>query len=396
MSLRKVTAMTGRSGATALLLALAVGFAAVPGLSAQGLELVRELPAPAEADPCADVVVAREAPDAEARDEAQGLLQAASEARILGDVQRAAALLAEAVATDPTLAEGHLQLARALEEVSQETGAAEAYCRYLALAPQGPDRQEAEAALARLVTLPEDPIPPSARTAFEEGVGLYDGSAYDDAVREFSRALVERPGWAEAHLNRGLAYLAAGREGAGLSDLEQYLELAPDGAQATAVAARLAAGDAPPPSLPNPSTALAAGLVPGMGHFYGGDPGLGTLYLLAAGASAATGIFYTRLEVDCLLGDVSAGCPPEFVADERTERPLLAAGLGAAAGITVLGAVHAFRRARGRRADAASRGFNGEFSYEPAGGLGAVSQVSVAPLWGPFEGRVGASFQVRF
>jgi tetratricopeptide (TPR) repeat protein len=394
MSFWKVKPMTEGRSAAALLLVLAAGFLPAPGLSAQELQLARALTPPMETDPCAGVVVVeREAPDAAARDEARGLLQSASEARILGNVQRAVELLAEAVATDPTLAEGHRQLARAFEAIGQEDAAVEAFCRYLALEPQGLDREEVESAVERLVTRSEGSIPPSARTAFEEGVVLYDASAYDDAVREFSRALVELPGWAEAHLNRGLAYLAAGRRGAGLSDLEQYLELAPDGAQAPAVAARLQAEDARSSSLPYPGTALAAGLVPGMGHFYLGDAGLGTLYLLAAGASVATGFFYTRLEVDCLLDDVSAGCPPEFVADERTERPFLEAGLVAAAGITMLGAVHAFSRARGRRAEASN---GGELSYEPEGGLGPVSRVSVAPVWGPFEGRIGASFRLRF
>ena len=68
-----------------------------------------------------------------------------------------------------------------------------------------------------------------ARAAFEDGVGSFDRVEYDQAVLDFSRALVERPDWDQAHFNRAVAHLRSGRDAAGAADLEFYLELGPPG-----------------------------------------------------------------------------------------------------------------------------------------------------------------------
>lgn len=364
-----------------------------PGmLGAQELDLRRRLPPPPAMEPCAEVGVDDASPGGEARAQAERLMQAAAEARILDDAARARQLLEDAVAADPSSSEAHFELARVLEGMDEPEAAVAAYCRYLALAPAGTEADEADAGIERLAELPQDSIPPTARTAFRDGVEWFDASNYDAAVREFSRALVERPDWPEAHLNRGLAYLRAGREGAGLSDFERYLELRPSAEEAGAIRARLAAAEPPAPGH-SAATALAAGLVvPGMGQFYTGRPGAGTLYLLGAAGSAAAGLLYTRVEVVCRLQDVTAGCPPEHIEEERTERPFLVAGLGAAGAITLFGAVHAFLGARGG-GDGSS---GSELSLLPSEGLGPLDAFAVSPGWDPATGGVGATFRVRF
>lgn len=382
---------TAASWLPRVLAVLCLGLVAAPAAEAQELRLKRELPPPVETDPCVGMTV--EAPSSEEdRSEARSLMQTAMEARILGDMGRARELLEQAASTDPSIAEVHFELGRVLEGLGEEEAAVEAFCRYLALEPSGADRTEAEGELERLATIPEDSIPPAARAAYREGVERFDSGEYDAAVREFSRALVERPDWANAHFNRGLAYLEAGREGAGLSDLEQYLELRPNAREAREIRARLAAAEPPPPSH-SATTALVSGVVvPGMGHFYIGRPGTGALYLIGAAGAAAAGVLVTETEIVCRLGDVTEGCPPEFVVEERTERPFLVPGLGAAGAITLVGAIHAFFRARGDDGGGRS-GAAAEMSLLPEGGMGPVSELTLTPRWDPARAR--ATFGVR-
>jgi hypothetical protein len=96
---------------------------------------------------------------------------------------------------------------------------------------------------------------------------------------------------------------------------------------------------------------------PGMGHYYSGRSLGGTLVLAAAGAAVATGVLFKTVTVRCLNPSVGGGdCPPGDVVGEETSRPYLVPALGAAAAVTVVAAVEAFVRARGRRAAAAGAG----------------------------------------
>lgn len=337
-----------RNSVSALLaLALCFGPPIAQPSAGQELALKRELPAPVDPDPpCTRVEPANATPSASDREEAEVLAQEAAEAMILGDVDRARALLAAAVALDPTSAEIQLQRGRVLEERGEAGAAVVAFCRHLQLAPDGPGRAEARQRIGRLVTPSEDDLPDAARAAFRAGIERFDAGRYEEAVREFSRALVELPNWADAHFNRGLSYLRAGREGAGFSDLEQYLELEPGSPEGTLIRTRLA--DRSPRSVRrSPAVALATGLVvPGMGQFYTGRTGMGAVYLLGAGAMAAAGALYTEVEIQCLTIPGPEGCPSEFVQGQKEERPLLIPGVAGAAAITVIGAVHAFLSTR--------------------------------------------------
>lgn len=103
----------------------------------------------------------------------------------------------------------------------------------------------------------------------------------------------------------------------------------------------------------DPGRALALGLAaPGLGHFYTQRPVRGALVLAAAGGAIAAGVFYEKVQQYCLSEPVGDVCPLGDIAFEESERPLLLPAIGAAAAITILGAIDAFAVARGStRAD---------------------------------------------
>jgi hypothetical protein len=137
-----------------------------------------------------------------------------------------------------------------------------------------------------------------------------------------------------------VTYAAGGRASAAAADLQWYLETNPTAGDREAVQARLL--QIAPALAPryNPGIALTTGLlVPGMGQFYSGRPGLGFLVLSTAGTAAAVGLLHRKVEVDCLQLPDDGVCPPQQILDERVTRPLLVPGLATAAAITVVGAI---------------------------------------------------------
>jgi len=347
-----------RSAVTALgLLCLATG-----GITAQELPLRRALP-PAPADPCA-VPTAQlsgvpQTPSDQAG-EADRRVAEANQAAILGDPQRALTLLAEAVALDPASPLLRYRLGRAMEEVGEEAGAVAEYCRYLALAPDGAEAAEVRARLDGTSPFTRRAAALEAHAAFDDGIAAYDRGEFDTSALHFSRALVLEADWAAAHYNRGVAYVRAGRIGAGTADLGWYLELSPNAEDRTTVEARLAMLQLA--RAYSPATALLSGiLIPGMGHFYSGRPGTGALVLAVAGGSAAAGLLVREVEISCLSVPVNGECPSGQVAGREESRPFLVPGLAVAAAVTVAGAIHAFRGAQ--------RSGPAGFSFTPSGDL---------------------------
>ncbi len=347
-------------------------------LAAQTLPLQREIPPPPERVLCAPVGGTPATPSAEDAARAEQLVAEAGRAAILGELEAAVGHLQEATELDPTSEEAAFQLARALEELGREEAAADEFCRYLALAPDGPESGVAESRIEALRPPPTDPIPPSARAAFHAGVEFYDAGAYDEAIREFSRALVELPGWAVAHYNRGLAYLATDRERAGLSDLEEYLSLAPPDAGGRAAVERRAAELAAVVPQYSAATAFVAGaIVPGMGHVYTGRPGVGAAVLATAVGLAAGGILYQEVEVLCRSPVNGGSCPDEEIVDRIENRPFLIPALATAGVVTLVSAIHAARGASAPRT---------------AGG----STLSFLPVMRPDGPGLRAAFTLRF
>jgi tetratricopeptide (TPR) repeat protein len=342
------------------LLGIAASLLGVPHGGAQELVPRVELPPPPPGA-CelvgASIAASRSVPE-EDREGARSLLAEANQASILGDDARARTLLRGAAALDPSSSEIAYRLGRLLETSGQGEEAVAEFCRYLALEPEGPDAPDVRARVDALAPPEPDPLPAAARAAFQQGVSALDRSAPEEAAQLFSRALVEHPDWPDAHFNRGIAYLRAGRTGAGRADLERFLELEPGAPEVGAVAGRLEALLPSTGPVRSPGMALATGLIlPGMGHVYAGRPGTGLAILAGAGGAAAAGLLYTQVEVSCLVPPVDGQCPAGQVAERVEERPLLGPGLAVAGLVTVAGAIHAFLQARGtpdRVADARS------------------------------------------
>lgn len=350
---------------------LAVSALGVTLSSLEAQELKRELPP----GPCVSrdlLVVSSVTPSEADRQEAIRLSSEANQAAILGDVPRAIELLQGAAESDPLSSGVAYRLARALEDAGQAEAALGEFCRYLALEPDAPDAAETRLRAERLADPDGTPLSVAARTAFEEGVTAYDDGAYDEAAQYFSRAIVENPNWDEAYYNRGVSYLGAGRSNAAAADLERYLEGSPDADDRETVEAQLRLID-PSQGQYSPGIALTTGLLlPGMGQFYTDQPRLGLIFLSTAGTAAAVGILHKKVEVVCLQVPQDGVCPPDQILEERVERPLLVPGLVAAASISIVGAILAFRRAKDSDPQRASGGGELEFAL-PDFGSGSMS-----------------------
>ncbi|MCA1789112.1 MAG: tetratricopeptide repeat protein, partial [Thioalkalivibrio sp.] len=258
-----------------------------------------------------------ETPSESDRQQAERLSSEANQAAILGDQDGAVALLREAAELDPLSSAVAYRLARILEDAGEAEEALGEFCRYLALEPDAPDAAETRLRTERLADPDRTPLSPAARSAFEQGITAFDQRAYDEAARHFSRAILEGPDWDAAHYNRGVSYLRAGRTSAAAADLQYYLETSPAAGDRDVVQAQLRG--ITPALAPeySPGIALTTGLlVPGMGQFYSGRPGLGFLVLSTAGTAAAVGFLHRKVEVDCLQIPEGGVCPPQQILDE--------------------------------------------------------------------------------
>src|SRR5215510_15579567 len=79
--------------------------------------------------------------------------------------------------------------------------------------------------LAGCMQLPVHPVPerPPAEAAFERGVAALTGSAYDQAIADFTQAITLNPQRVEAYHNRGEAYRRQGDYDRALADYTQAI-----------------------------------------------------------------------------------------------------------------------------------------------------------------------------
>jgi tetratricopeptide (TPR) repeat protein len=333
-------------------------------------DLKREIPAPRPGGcPVQETVTSREA-DPEERQQAARLVAAGRNAAVLGDHESSRDLLGRAARLDPTSENIAFLLARSLEEMGELDAAAREYCRYLELAPTAPDAREIEDRVSQLVP----PTYPGAYTEgaaawFGIGLDLYDQERRPEAEEAFTAALREVPDWAAAHFNRALIRMEQGRAQEALADLEAYLRLAPEAPDRDAVLGMTGRLRQAPPAY-RPSVALAAGLLPGAGHFYTGRPVTGLLVLASAGGAVLFGMNYELLQIQCRSIPVNGVCPPEDVDQEWTERPFLAPAVGVAVAATLIGAWDAYRGAHRR---------NEAFRLRVGGDSAAGSDFSILP-----------------
>jgi tetratricopeptide (TPR) repeat protein len=319
-----------------------------PVLAAQQLRLKRE--APRIAWPGCPAATKPHAVPAEQRADAERLATAATEASLLGDNAAALGLLTRAAARDPSSDRIAYRLARTLEVLERRNDAVAEYCRYLTIATDTADAPEARGRIAELTDPGGFAVPPAAADAFVAALAHYDAGRLTDAETALSTALDAAPDWADALYDRGVVRLALRQvEGAG-DDLRRYLQLNPGSPDFADVLEALGSVPRPTPSY-SPSSAFATGLlVPGLGHFTTGRPTTGLVFLGAAATAVTAGVLLHRVHVDCLAPPVNGACPPGQVLRERTERPYLVPALGAAAAVSLLGALDAFRGVKRRNA----------------------------------------------
>jgi tetratricopeptide (TPR) repeat protein len=319
-------------------------------LAAQELALTRDYPGFGPFECPAPATYAPPAPEDEAQ--AGQLASDAIQAVILGELPRAQELLARATELDASSAELAYRHARVLEDMAVHEQAMLEYCRALALGAEDVGISDSRVRIEAIYEIVRDQISPVARQAFTDGITLADGGYYAPAVDEFSRALEEAPDWGPAIYNRAVVLEAMGLVTESLDDYRRYLEVTPS--EIDPVVARvterigLLEGMVALPT-PSPAGALALGVAfPGMGQYYSGR-GLAT-----AGAAVVTGLMFKEVTVRCLTPSPDGDCPPGDVVDETTKRPYLLPALGAGVAVTLVGAIEAWVRARGRRAEASA------------------------------------------
>ena len=317
---------------------------------AQDLPLRREIPGIGPVQ-CA-IEAPNASPSADERVQAAELGSSAGQAVILGDRGRARDLLARATELDPTSAPLAYQYGRVLDDLGQRPAAMDQYCTVLALDPATDDAADVQNRLNALSAEERRAIPDQAVADFQMGLASADAGRYDTSAEAFGRAVSTAPGWADAHYDRGVVNGLAGAREQAVADLQRYLELRPDALDALAVSQRIGQLQTPL-NLPSPGGALALGLIlPGMGHFYSGRPlgGLAVLALVGGGVAAA--LLIEEVNVRCLAPiEPGEDCPPGQIGSETKDNPYRSAGLGAAAAVTVISAIEAFVKARGRRSE---------------------------------------------
>jgi tetratricopeptide (TPR) repeat protein len=295
---------------------------------------------------CEAVPAAAEAGGVSAADRAAAaeLLAQGDEAALLGDADGATALLRQAAELDPSSAEIAYRLGRGLEDARDAEAAVAEYCRFLALEPTG---SRAEDALERLGALTESApteVDARAQSAFSDGLARAEAGDLTGAEASFTRVVAVAPGWADPWYNRALVRAEQGDAAGAQSDLARYLDLRPGASDAGVVAARIA--NAGPPTsaplaarLPRSTSFAANAAVPGLGQLRTGRWLVGSAALGAAAGLVAFGVMSERTVVRCIVVPIGGQCPDGQVAGTELERPYLAAGLGAAAIVSLLGAL---------------------------------------------------------
>jgi tetratricopeptide (TPR) repeat protein len=275
------------------------------------------------------------------RRQARDLAERGRQAAILGDSTAAMNNLRQASNLDPTNADLAYELARAYETAGAKRNAAAEYCRFLSLAPNAPESQEA---LEKARTL----APPTRSAAFDAGVdsfraGLtaFDRGQMTIAEAHFSRAIQADTMWADAYYDRGLARLGSGDRVRAAADFEQYLRRKPDATDRAAVFARVDALRRP---TLDAQQALSFGVIPGGGQFYAHRITRGALS--AVGAAAAVALAFQSRKTETPVeqtGTDPFGNPYTYTTNKiTTDHPYMVPGLAVAGAITAISAIDAF------------------------------------------------------
>lgn len=317
----------------------------------------------------------------EDRRQALQLGSTASQALILGEVERARGLLARATALDPSSPALAYQHGRVLEDLGEPGAAARWYCAALAAGAEGEEAADARERVDRFAEAQRRQIPEGAREAFAEGIAATEERRLDAAARAFERALAAHADFAEAAFNRAVVLERRGEAGAAAEGYRDYLRLRPGAPDAIGVSERIGQLQAVGDSAPGAGSALALGLLlPGGGQFHTGRPLGGVAVLALAGGAAAAAFLVSETDVRCLQAvEPGASCPPAQVVGRTTRHPYRTLGIAGAAAIALGGAIEAFLHARGL----------GEVEVAGMGGGAAL-------LLGPSVGSGSRAIDVRF
>ena len=289
-------------------------------------------------------------PGPEARAQAAELASGADQAVVLGDLQRAAALLERATELAPFSAELAYRRGRVLENLGQSQAARSSYCRVLDTTGADGVRNDARDRI-RALGEGDTSVSGAVRAAADQAVDAAEAGRLEQALQAFDEVARNVPLWAHGAYSRGVTLDLMGRNAEAVEALRLYLDLAPSADDAVAVARRIGQLEvliAAVERAPSPFTAFALGTIfPGMGQFYSGRARSGLLVVALTAGTMAGGLFITEVNVRCQI-PVEAGdsCPPESVASRRDERPYMWLAVGVAATVMTIGAVEAYLHAR--------------------------------------------------
>ena len=298
--------------------------------------------------------------------EARRLAAVGQEAALIGDQAAARDAFARAGVLNPGDERVAYDLGRAHEELSDSAKAVAEFCRYLTLSPAGREATDVRDRLLRLVPRPAVQRAQDVQVAFRLGLALFDDGNYNASARAFDDVVRKAPSSAEGYFNRGLARAASGNRVDAVKDLEQFRAAAQTVDDRVAVGRAIEALRRPVYSR---GAAFAIGLMPGFGQFYTGRPVRGVVVLLAVASSA--GFAITQRTTNKTVSYVDPNGAPAPYTVTTKDRPYLAPGLGAAAGLSLIAmlesVVFANHSQRGAsivaKRGTTQRSFSGEASF---------------------------------
>jgi hypothetical protein len=259
--------------------------------------------------------------------EVRQLFSQGQDAALQGDHVAARQAFERASSLAPGSARIAYYVGRAHEDLTERPAAIAAYCRYLALAPTGPNADEVRGRILRLTPVQDLQRRDEARAAFRSGLMLLGQRQFLPAADAFANAAQLVPNAPEAVYNRGLARAAAGDRRGAIEDLRRFLATGVDAADQLQVRTVITRLEEP---VPSPRTALLQGIaVPGLGQFYTGRPARGLAVLgLVAGAVFLGG---TSRESDDVRSFTDPFGNPYADTISVSRHPYLAGGIAVAA-----------------------------------------------------------------
>ncbi len=269
-------------------------------------------------------------------DEANRMAALGAEAALEGDHKSARDLLLQAAQLSQGDASLAYRLGRENEEMGDKPDAILEYCRYLFLSPTAGDAARIRDKIAEIVPGPELARGTTLVERFRDGVQAYDRSDWGSAEQAFSDVIAAEPGFAPGFYDHALALAHQHHQLAAIRDFDQYIRLTPAAGDSDAVSQRELALHR---ELPSATAAFWLGLIPGGGQYYTRQPLLGVLVTGASAGAVVWGVQSRTVTKTATYTDRNGH--PYMQNYQTTDQKNLGAGIAAAAGVTLLGAIEA-------------------------------------------------------